>query len=417
MRIARKRLLLGRALFRGLNEGINSLSNVLTLILAARFSATSAEFGRIALVFSVYIIGLNTVRAFSSEIAMVSFLKADEKARPRLELGVLNFSILAGVIGGMFTVVVGGTLVPTGMTGWIILGVSAPFLLMQDTVRWLWLIRDRTERAIAIDSIWLVVMAATIAFLVAFDILSWGNAAWPVLGIWASAGTVSGIAGLWGLGLKVRLNSGIDWWRQNRRVGGAYFIEFLIGRGSAELAFLMAGAILGVAELGSLRLSNSLFGPLLVFTFGLQSMGVQEIAAAQNALEQWKVVRAVSALCFIASLAYGAILLFLPEHLLVSVLGAVSVGAIALIPINVVRRTLLGAMTGPWAGLRGQGKIAIARRLRVVSGILTIVGGTLGIIWGTALGVMVGLTIATTITTFLYFREGMQATYPLRVNK
>lgn len=401
---SQRRSLPGRASVRAADEGMNSLSNMVSMLAAAHFSTSGAGFGRIALVYTIYILGLNALRALSSEIAMVRFSNSKESRRRTLESELLSFSIAVGAIGGLLIIALGTLFAPHSAPGWLILGISAPLLLLQDAARWVWLLRDASKHAFLLDGVWLTVVVGGLSLAAMTGSLGGYEAAWPVLAIWALGGVTSSLLAAFSLrGLRYRMKLARSWWGRYRRMGGSYLVEFVAGRGSVELIFLLSALLLGLSELGYLRLVNTLFGPLMIVTFGLQSMGVQAVSAVVDASQRWRIIRQVSGWCALAALAYGICLLLVPESLLNRLLGVAAAGAVALIPINMVRRILVGLITGLWAGMRATEDLATARRLRLITGGMTVIAGLLGMISGTAFGVMVSLTLASLVTTLLYF--------------
>ena len=112
------------------------------------------------------------------------------------------------------------------------MGLSLPFLLVQDVWRFAFFARGRGSAAFLNDVVWAVVMFAVFALLRRYDVSS---VAWLTLG-WASAGTLAAIVGMFQL--KV-LPSGplaaVRWLRSHREIAPRFFAEFVVSSGVSNL--------------------------------------------------------------------------------------------------------------------------------------------------------------------------------------
>ena len=180
---------------------------------------------------------------------------------------------MAGIVVGLGCLIAGASIGGSIGTVLSIVGISLPFLLVQDVWRFAFFARGRGSAAFLNDVVWAVVMFAVFALLRHCDVSS---VAWFTFG-WAGAGSLAAIVGV--LQLKV-LPSGplaaVRWLRHHRDIASRFFAEFAVGSGVSNLTLFAIGGIAGLGELGRLRAGEIALGPLNVLFAGVGLVATAE---------------------------------------------------------------------------------------------------------------------------------------------
>lgn len=384
------------------DQALNSVSNIATTLVAASVAVDRSAFGSVALLLSLYVVLLNVARTLTSEVLLVVHRPGDGRSIADVRRFSLVLSIAVGVLG---VSVAGAT---DAAAIWFLASVGLPLMLKQDLERWIALVEGQPGRAIVLDLIWLTLTGSgLLAVLLApegANLASWSATSWLLGGMlsgvvaFAQPRRAATTAPMVARGWRHLRQGALRWRRNHGRAGLSYLYEFGVGRGAAELIFLGAAAYLGVAELGDLRLSQSLFGPLGIVVAGVQAVALRETTAALGEARH----RRFTALAVAGSILYGLTLFGAARALDLSRIGPAVASAAGLIPIVAARRVILAATMSPWVALRAEGRLVAGRLARTVTGVTTLVFGAIGIFFGTARLVMLSLTVASLLSLIAY---------------
>ena len=338
----------GRGAWSFLDQVASSLSNYALFIVIAR-SAGVDGLGAFSVAYAAFAIILGTVRGPSSDSLIVRF-----SARPHAELvdagqAATGFVLVCGTAVGIALIAVG--LVVGSRVGppLVALGIVLPGVLIQDTCRFIFIVDRRPQRAFAIDTFWLLVLAVAIAVLAAEghqSVFAW-------LLTWGLAGTGGAILGV---GLLRRLpdpRAGWRWWRSHRDIGVPFVGAFLVDRGSSQLGFTLVGAIGGLTALGALTAARALFAPVTTVLSATSSFAVAEgtrLRGSSMSIRRysWSVAAALASM----PIGLALFLYFGPQQL-----GRLLVGKSwpaargVLIPVSLFSAALAAAL-GPFIGLK-----------------------------------------------------------------
>jgi O-antigen/teichoic acid export membrane protein len=237
---------------------LSSATNFLMSLIVARLLAPSA-FGSFALATAAWITLLGISRAALVQPFVVEASRVDLPAW-RKAVKVSGGAVLIGGIVGGVAIAGAGLIIgagdPTGRA-FVILGVLAPFLVVQDFWRFAAFSRSRARTAVANDGVWAIVQVLCIALIVR-DHRTPG-AAMAAWGAGAFAGAWFGI-------LQFRLAPTItratfDWIRRIGRTGGWFGLSNGLYSGGTQLVAVVVAADAGSAALGGLRGVQTLLGP------------------------------------------------------------------------------------------------------------------------------------------------------------
>jgi O-antigen/teichoic acid export membrane protein len=246
----------------GIDQLLSSVSNLVVSLAVARAGGAEA-LGSYTIAFAVYLMVLGFQRSLISEPLMTMPVRSagpfDEQARSGLSVALLYLIPVSMVIS-----VVGFTIGRSEVT---VIGLFLPFVGLQDLYRYLFFRHRRAEFAAVLDGVWVV-----------SSIVGWvwiartGSATVAVI-VWAIGGTLGALTAM-GLSRATphRLRRGLAWWwAEARPLGGFLAIEGVLFWIFAQVNILGLAAILGAAELGTLRAAEIVLGPvgLALMTFNV----------------------------------------------------------------------------------------------------------------------------------------------------
>ena len=156
---------------------LSSATNFLLAVLVAR-TVGPRDLGAFSVAYATFTFSLGAVRAIAGELLVVrhSAVSADEWRE-----GVTRSAgtaLIAGVVVGVGSLIAGAGAGEPFRTVLSIVGLSLPFLLVQDVWRFAFFARGRGSAAFLNDVVWAVVMFAAFALLRHYDVSSvaWAHA-------------------------------------------------------------------------------------------------------------------------------------------------------------------------------------------------------------------------------------------------
>ncbi len=370
---------------------LSSATNFLLAVLVARTVGPS-ELGAFSVAYATFTFSLGAVRAIAGELLAVrhSAVSADEWRE-----GVTRSAgtaLMAGILVGAGCLIAAARAVEPFRSVLGIVGLSLPFLLVQDVWRFAFFARGRGSAALVNDVVWAVVMFAAFALLRHYDVAS---VAWLTLG-WASAGSIAAIVGVFQLKL---LPSGplaaIRWLRRHRELAPRFVAEFAVSSGVSNLTLFAIGGIAGLGELGRLRAGEIALGPLTVLFAGAGLVATPEGVRLLHESPERLVrgCRWLSLALVTGVLAWGAVVSIVPRGIGELVLRANwDTARSLLLPLSIA---LIGYAVsfGAWTGLRALAAARRSLRARCIDGALTFSLGLTGAYFGGATGVAWGYAV------------------------
>lgn len=370
---------------------LSSATNFLLALLVAR-TVGARDLGAFTVAYATFTFSLGAVRAIAGELLVVrhSAVSADEWRE-----GVTRSAgtaLIAGTVVGVGSLVAGASSGEPFRSVLSIVGLSLPFLLVQDVWRFAFFARGRGSAAFLNDAVWTAVMFAAFALLRHYDVSS---VAWLTLG-WAGAGCLAAIVGVFQLKL---LPSGplaaIRWLRHHREIAPRFLAEFVVSSGVSTLTLFAIGAIAGLGELGRLRAGEIALGPLTVLFAGAGMVATPEGVRLLHESPRRLVYgcRWLSLLLAAGVLAWGVVILLVPRGIGELVLRANWDAARSLLPPLLIALIGYALSFGAWTGLRSLAAARRSLRARCIDGSLTFSLGLAGAYFGGAVGVAWGYAI------------------------
>lgn len=287
------------------DQGVSSLSNFAAVAIAANVAGTG-EFGQFSLAYAGLLLFLGAQRAFVGETLLVRYSRTGALTA-RIVAASLGGSVLCGVPAALF--LLGGGALAGGQDAllWQLMALAAPFILLQDSLRYLFICQGLPGRALAVDGLWAGVSIP--AMLLA---ASNGWSLVPVLSWWIAGALAAMVLGLIIARSLPAVPAGARWLWLNRDCAVRYLAEFAALNASSFAVLYLLVFPLGAAGVGALRAAQLLFSPLNTVFGALKTAIIPELVRARGtAMFRRRLLEAV-AVVGVLSVGWGAAVLFLP---------------------------------------------------------------------------------------------------------
>ena len=389
----------GRAAWSFGDQALSSLTNAALSIFIARI--TSAEgYGYFAVAFTVYTFLLGTCRALVNQPFAMRWPGAEEDdARWAAAAGTglaLVFGLLCAAVVVPVALLFAAGAGPTVATMCVLL----PLLLVQDVWRAVFIARQRPRSAAANDALWTVLQFAGLSVAVAIGVRD----PVPLVMVWAVAGWVAAVVAVAQGRTRPAVRSATRFARKTVDLSRYLVAEWVTVLGAAQIALLLVATIGSAVDVGSLRGAQTLLGPLNILGIGAFGFLVPELARRPwlTARQLRMAALATSAGLGLINLAWGAVLLLLPENAGRAVLGSTWTGARETILAMTLWATGIAVATGPIVVIRSRGRPRDSFIVNVLLGFLLLAGAPIGLVLGGAEGAAWGFALATLSTAPLF---------------
>jgi O-antigen/teichoic acid export membrane protein len=374
------------------DQVLSSATNFLLALLVGR-TVGPRELGAFSVAYATFMFSLGAVRSLAGELLVVrhSAVSADDW-RDGVK-GAAGTALMAGIAVGAGCLVASLFVEQSFGTLLRIVGISLPFLLVQDVWRFACFARGQGSTAFLNDLLWGVGTFAIFAALRYFDIAS---VSWFTFG-WAAAGSLAAMVGV--LQLKVLPNgpwAAINWLRRHRDIAPRFFAEFGVSTAVSTFTLFAIGAIAGLGEVGRLRAGEIALGPLNVLFAGVGLVATAETVRLLHESPRRLVsgCRWLSLLLGTGVLAWGVVILFVPPAIGALVLRANWDNARPLLPPLVIALASYAASFGALTGLRSLAAAKRSLRTKCIDSLLNLSFGVAGAYLNGAIGVAWGYAIA-----------------------
>lgn len=367
----------------------SAVNAALSFLVAREVSAS--EFGSFSFAFIAFMYAFGIVRSLVSEPLIVRFSGASPAEQKRAIANSAGAAVLVGGGTGTIAALVG--LVLGGLTGslLVVLGFLLPGLLLQGHWRLAFFATGRPQAAFTIDLVWGGLQIAGVLAL----IQSGRGSTTSYLAAWGLSALAASVVGAVQAGVAPRLRGGPSWIRDHRDIGLRFTWGFLINQGAFNSAYVVVAAIAGNAAVGSIRGAEVLFGPLRIFFAAIWTFALP--LASTNVYHRrpiQQVVVGVSVAASALSLAWTAMLLFVPTWLGEALLGETWAGSREIAGVFGLQYVAMGVGLGASLGLTAYAEAGLALRVILVQAPLAVGLGAAGAAWNGAYGVVLGLFVA-----------------------
>ena len=383
------------------DQAFSSLTNFALNAVVAR-SVVPQEFGIFALVFATYLLMLGISRSVTTLPLLVRFSSLEEAGWREGAASATGASLVLGAVAGVVCCAA-GVVFPGVRWPLFALGLTLPGLLFQEAWRHSFMARGAPSLAFAADLMWALLLVP--AIWAAIELGSSSTASFVLA--WGSSGAVAGsIAAVLGK-VKPRPRLTRAWVRSHWDLGGRQLGEFAAISGSSQLVMYVAGALGGLVVAGALRAGQVLLGPLHVALQGIWFVALPEMVRVLRGRPHRFLSASIgmSLVLGTGGLAYVALLAILGPHVGSLILGETwRLTRPLVVPLGIAA-SAWGFWLGASVGLRAMQQPKRSLRARVVVAIVTLLGGTIGVLVGGARGAAWGLAAAAVIGVAVWWRS------------
>ena len=371
-----------------LSQGLNTLSNLVLAFSVARVTSPDS-YGAWAIAYACYGFALALNRSTSSTPMLVGVGEASQEVSTR-QVGSASFSLFLGVAGGT-VMVAGGVLLEGAIRDYaLVFGLFLPLLILQDTLRYVFIQRRQTHRTVLMDALWLGVQVAGWALLAELN-----EVTAPRLCVtWAGGAAVSAAVGLVMLRALPRMRAAIAHWHVARHAALRLVIESTLSSGLVGLLPIALAWVAGLETAGGIRAGQTLVGGMGLLIAGLGPIMLSQLGRILRAGRTATSVLLLWSLGIgLCGLAYGVVLLFIPDRVGVQLLGRLWPPAESILLPLCVQLLLRGPYTGGPLILRATHRfdalIALSARTSVVTLLIPVVGASVWGLQGAAWGLVI----------------------------
>lgn len=367
---------------------LNSASNFLLVILVAMVAAPT-EFGSFSVAYAILIFFLGGGRALIGETVLVRLSGTSREVVPTREIAGtwMLFALLSGLAVPLATVV--GVL---SLWQALVLACCAFMVVMQDSFRYIALVRRQPFGALLIDAVWTVPSVTGMTVAAVFDLHYM-----VIVGVWGAGALLSVVVAVVYLDCVPKPIAGIRWFWGMRSSAGRYFGEYSALNLSNLVVWFALVPFVSITGIAGLRGAQTLFSPLnTAFNAVRIAMIPELVSAGRTALFKRRMLE-LSALLIGGCVVWVALMFVVPE------VGGLVLGetwglARGLVPLFALQYLFMSAYTILLSYFRARRLDRSSTVMRGLVAVLTLllpvsfaVGvGTPGAAWGLAVAVGVG---------------------------
>lgn len=287
------------------DQGVSSISNFVAVAVAANVASAPA-FGQFSLAYAGLLLFLGAQRALVGETLLVRYSRSGELTQP---VAAASLGATALVAAPAVLLLLAGALIsgPEDAALWLILAAASPFVLLQDSLRYLFICQARPALALFIDGLW-AVGSITAMLLTAAS----GGSLWAVLAWWGGGAAVALAVGLVLARSVPAVPSGTRWLWLNRDYSFRYLAEFATLNAATFAVLYLLVFPLGAAGVGALRAAQLLFSPLNTVFSAIKTAVIPELVRSRGSSAFRTRLLETSVVVLVLSVGWGLAVLLLP---------------------------------------------------------------------------------------------------------
>ncbi len=358
--------LVGRLTTAAVDQSFASLRNSF-LLLAVAASAGVEVFGAFAVAYTAVSFVLAVARAYVGIPLTIDLPLVGQAGSTSSLTGHAMSLSLAASVPVLAVLALAGAIDSQHAGMLVALGLVAPVVLLQDTIRYVASATGRPTAALVADACWLAAAVGVLALGVA------GTQSPDVLvALWGAGGAIALVVGWWGVGRPVLRIDGLrrvvaeD--RRRTRLGA----EGAISASTSLLTVNGIAIFAGASVVGEVRAATTLFGLMSVMLVFL-SFGLGPEMAKMRVASRVTVAAAAAATTAAVVIVWGLLVLSDPFGVSSSLLGASWDGARPLIPYLIAEGVGLCLWVSFGTMLRVSGRTSITLRISATYAVCSVV--------------------------------------------
>lgn len=383
------------------DQAVSSLTNFAVNIYIVRHLG-AVQYGAFALAYVTYGFVLQASRGLATDPLLVRYSGKDVPIWRQAVSKAAGTATLAGLVGGGLVLVVAAFLNGPTRLAFLALGVTLPFLMLQDSWRFAFFALGRGSQAFLNDTVWAVSLVIALAYL---RYAGLSNVFWYVFA-WGAAAGIGAAVGLLQTRVIPKVSGAREWLSRQRDLGIRYLVEGTSYSAAGLVRNYGIGLILGLTALGYIQAANTLMGPFQVILYGMALATLPEAIRILQRSPKHMMVFCV--LCSVGltlvALAWGiALVVALPRGLGQWLLGPIWRPTYELVlPMTFF---MMGGCVSAGAAtyMRALGAARRSVRAAIFTSISFLVGSLVGAIEGGALGAVRGAAAAAFLGSIVYW--------------
>ena len=296
------------------DQGVSSISNFVAVAVAANV-ASVPEFGQFSLAYAGLLLFLGGQRALVGETLLVRYSQTGRLTR-EVAAASLGATLLVAVPTVMLLLTGAALSGPENSLLWLVMAAVSPFVLLQDSIRYLFICQGRPALALLIDGLW-AVGSISAMLLVARS----GGELWVVLSWWGAGAAAALAAGLILARSVPAVPAGVRWLMLNKDFAFRYVAEFAALNASTFAVLYFLVFPLGAAGVGALRAAQLLFSPLNTVFGAIKTAVIPELVRTRGTGAFRSRLLETFVLVLVLCVGWGAAVLMLPASAGEFVLG------------------------------------------------------------------------------------------------
>ena len=384
------------------DQGISSLANFALGLFVAR-SVGADSFGAFSLAFITYTVVINAARGLATDPLLVRFSGTLVRPWRRATSAASGTALVVGVGVGILCILAGLLLPDPLGPAFVALGIGLPGLALQDSWRFAFFACGRGASAFINDLVWGVLLVLALVFM-----HGRADSAAQCLVAFGGTATLAALLGMVQAKTLPRPLRAVGWLRTHHELSVRYLVENVSSSGASQVRSFVLGAVAGLAAVGYVRASEILMGPFLVVLMGISQVAVPEASRVLH-----RNSRHLSRFCLVlggaqaaAAIAWGLILITVfplgPGPALLKELWVPTSQLVPAITLTVAAASFITAAT---AGLRAMGVARRSLRAQLTASVAYAIGGSLGAIFGGAVGSSWGVMAAECFAIVVWWHQ------------
>jgi O-antigen/teichoic acid export membrane protein len=378
-----------RAAWSVLDQIMSSVTNFGLAIVVAKVADQNGN-GAFEVAFSVYLFAVGCARALGAEPLLVRHSDTETDDLEQAAAATVGTALVVGTLAGVVCLaaaaLIEGRAVAAPLAA---LGVGLPFLLVQDSWRYVFFAAGRPAKALLNDTIWAVVQLAVVLWL-----LDGANPSVAVLvAAWGASAGVAAVLGVVQTNLWPRPSAFKGWLRRHRDLVPQFLGEFSIGVGASQLSIWLIGWAGSLSVLGALRAGGVLVGPVRLFLTAAPAAAIPELIRIrrQSPKRFQRLVALLSWGLAVMVAGWTIAIMAVPRRYGEELLGVNWEPGRRIFPLLALSWAALGLATGAMVALRVLADARRSFRARLLICPAVVVVPTIAVVFGDEVGAAAGI--------------------------
>lgn len=392
------------------SQGLDSLSNFFLSVWVAR-AVSAHQFGAFGTVYVALTMVTIISRAAANMPMMVVYAASSWRFSRKIASDTMGASLAVGLAASVLAVAVGVPLGGVFRPLLLVTAVIAPGLVLQDSVCYIFIARQRPQAAFLNNAVW---FAAQLALFLPATLIFHSRTAWVFLALWGLGAYVSVAVSLVQLRTVPRVQRARRWFEKHRGHIVDMVVESSIIQGAQQAVIYVLAFGVDLVGVAAFRAASVPLGLLRVFLQGLTPIGMSEGARMYERsprrmaafIEAWAVAGVL------LNLGLGVVLVVMPRSVGATFLGDSWAYARPIVMWVAVAAAAGAAIFPVQAGLRALKATRTSLKMRIPLVVLQLGGTAAGVVvnglTGAAIGYAVG-SAAGAVVAHTTFRHTFRA--------